>query len=610
MKVYLLSFLMSICIQLTAQDKIFTINPGEDIEKRWIEATTYFQRHQDSNVALIFSQGTYSIRNELKLSNIRGKGSFQIIGSPSGSVAIYGSIDISNFSIVKNIGNSFLLKTKLNEELINKFSELTSDYNRLELYMDGQRMNVARYPDEGFITITDVTGITETENGAYKEGFIKYEDKMLTHLSSDSYLNGFWNYDWDATYQKVEKIDKQNKIITLGNSHYGYRKGGRFYALNAYDFLNVPGEYYLDKSTATLYIVSNHKNTTVQIPVNQGWAMFNFDNSENISVEGIRFSCGLNRAITASNTTNVRIKGCHFSCFGADCLYFTNCQNSQFTNNYFNEVCEKCIWVSGGDRKNLISSETEITNNVFRNSSLYHFTYEQAVNFTGCGLHISHNEFSNMPSSALWISGNDAIVENNLFENLATVCDDQGGFDTYKDPSYRGLVFRHNYWKNIGGRNRENVAAIRLDDLISGVLIEDNFFEQCGSKQYGAIEVHAGKDNIIRNNTIFNCTLAISFHNYENYWQNSIKSKDIQKKIYDDVNINSNVYKNKYPELKRNILRGADRNIINGNLIVNCDKVFSYRLNTNTFTQNKIINTTTKLQPNFPYGTTKNPYKQ
>lgn len=610
MRLLLLSFLLSVCTFLRAQDKVFTLNHGEDLEKHWMQATIYRQQHPNANVTLLLSQGSYSIKTELKLSNVRGKGTFKIIGKTTGATFIYGNINISDFTLIEKIGRNFLLKKNLSNSLFHHFKELTSDYNRLELYMNGRRMQLARYPDEGFITIKDVAGTTQTENGAYKEGLIKYDDRMLNHLTTESYLNGFWNYNWDATYQKVTEIDRRNKIISLGNSHYGYRKGARFYALNAYEFLNNVGEYYIDKSTASLYIISSNRNPTVQIPVNQGWGMLNFENAENVTIKGICFSHGMNRAVTASNTTNMKIEDCSFSCFGADCLYFTNCQGSTFTNNLFDEVCEKCILISGGDRKNLVSSDTKITSNIFRNSSLYHFTYEQAINFSGCGVHIDHNEFNNMPSSALWISGNDAIVENNHFENVATICDDQGGFDTYKDPSYRGIVFRHNYWKNIGGRNRENVAAIRLDDLISGVLIEENFFEQCGSKQFGAIEVHAGKDNVIRNNTIYNCPLAISFHNYENYWRNSIKSEEIQKKIYNDVDINSTTYKRKYPELKHNILHNVDTNIISNNLIINCDKSFSYRLNTNIFINNSITTTAVNLQPNFEYGTKDNPYKK
>ncbi len=609
-RVWFFGILISICSNLTAQDKMFTVYPDDPVEAWWTQATAYRLSHQNANVTVRLSPGTYHIRQELKLSDAQGKGSFRIIGIPTGSVKVCGNINIGDFSIVRRIGTAFLLKKKIDETFINQFSELTSDYNRLEMYMKGQRMCLARYPDKGFLTITDVVGITEMENGAYKEGIIKYTDDTLLNLTTESYLNGFWNYAWDATYQKILKTDRKNRTITLGDSHYGYRKGARFYALNAFGFLSTPGEYYIDKANSTLYIIADHKDATVQIPLNQGWGMLYIENTRNVSIEGIRFSCGMNRAITAKNTENTQIKECHFSCFGADCLYFTNCQGSLFTGNYFGETCEKCILISGGDRKKLISSKTEVTDNIFHKSSLYHFTYEQAVNFTGCGIHISHNEFSDMPSSALWISGNNAIIENNLFQNVATICDDQGGFDTYKDPSYRGIILRHNYWKNIGGRDRENIAAIRLDDFISGVLIEDNFFEQCGSRQYGAIEVHAGKDNIIRHNIMSGCPLAVSFHNYKNYWLNSINSAEIQKKIYKDVNINSPAYKKQYPELRKNILQGADRNTITGNLIVNCDRDFSYRLDTNVFTNNKVITSGINPYPNFQYGVTDNPYRR
>ena len=130
-----------------------------------------------------------------------------------------------------------------------------------------------------------------------------------------------------------------------------------------------------------------------------------------------------------------------------------------------------------------------------------------------------------MPSAALWISGNDAIIENNFFDKIARICDDQGAFDTYKD---------------IGSFTRSKVAAIRLDDMISGVLIEENFFDQCGSTQYGAIEIHGGKDNMIKNNTFFHCPLAISFHQFGNYWLTLMNSSDIQKITTSNDTLNLN----------------------------------------------------------------------
>lgn len=597
-----------ICTAATGQNKIFHVNQNDDFEKYITKVINYQEQNPQENVTVLISPGTYHINKEITLSKSKHIGKLTLKACSIGKVIFNGDSTISNFSLIKKTGKLYLLKKKLDQSFLCQYKKLDSNYDRFEIYYNNKRLEPARYPDNNFIQILDVAGTTPTENGAFKEGIIKYKDKELNSLQRGSYLNGFWNYDWDATYQKINNIDTLTQTIILDNSNYGYRKGAKFYALNAFKFLTKAGEYYLDKSTNTLYLLSNNKNITIHIPCNRGWGMFNITNN-NITINGIKFIHGLNRAITTNNANNINIENCSFQCFGADCIYIINGENINIQNCFFDEIGEKCILASGGDRKNLISSKTKIYNNIFKNTSFFHFSYEQVINFSGCGLHVLHNEFYNMPSAALWISGNDAIIENNFFYKIARTCDDQGAFDTYKDPSFRGLIFRHNYWKDIGSSAKSKVAAIRLDDMISGALIEENFFDQCGSIQYGAIEIHGGKDNMIKNNTFFHCPLAISFHQFGNYWLTLINSSEIQKKIYSNVNINSFLYKHKYPELQQNIDSNIDRNYVEGNNFINCNKIYSYKNATNTIKNNQEKRSHSSQMPQFQYGTIQNPYK-
>ena len=212
-----------------------------------------------------------------------------------------------------------------------------------------------------------------------------------------------------------------------------------------------------------------------------------------------------------------------------------------------------------------------------------------------------------MPTTAIEIAGNDVVVKHNLFRNLVCVSDDQGAIDMYNDPSFRGVIIKENYWSNIGGADRHKVAAVRLDDLISGIEISGNFFEKCGSSQYGAVEIHGGKDNIVKANTFNNCPLAMSFHQYGDYWKTCINSEDIQKKIYKDVNINSELYQKSYPSLRTNLLLDADRNFIEDNILANCTRDYLYERAVNQFVRNQ--KTSTPTRPRFSYGTKNNPYE-
>jgi len=113
--------------------------------------------------------------------------------------------------------------------------------------------------------------------------------------------------------------------------------------------------------------------------------------------------------------------------------------------------------------------------------------------------------------------------------------------------------------------------------MISGVLIYGNIFERCGTRDFGGVQIHGGKDNTVENNLFYHCHAAVSFSSWgEKRWLEHLESPAIQKKIYEDVEIRSELYQNKYPELK-NIRLNADANIIKNNLLVDCKQDFLRR---------------------------------
>ena len=142
------------------------------------------------------------------------------------------------------------------------------------------------------------------------------------------------------------------------------------------------------------------------------------------------------------------------------------------------------------------------------------------------------------------------------------------------NPSYRGIVVKYNYWHDIKGGTRHGAAGVRLDDMISGVKIFGNVFERCGALHFGGVQIHGGKDNLVENNLFYNCLAAVSFSTWgEDRWLEHLDSPVIKKKIYEDVDINSELYQNKYPELE-DIRQGVNINTIKNNLLVDCENRF------------------------------------
>jgi hypothetical protein len=144
--------------------------------------------------------------------------------------------------------------------------------------------------------------------------------------------------------------------------------------------------------------------------------------------------------------------------------------------------------------------------------------------------------------------------------------DDQGGVDMFGNPLYRGVVIRWNRWTDIGGGTHNGAAGVRLDDMISGVVVHGNVFERCGAVLFGGVQIHGGKDNLVDGNLFLDCFAAVSFSRWgEKRWLQGISGFLSQA-----VEL---PYATRYPELA--LLRtGADVNDLSRNLFVRCGRTF------------------------------------
>ena len=579
------------------------------------QCITYLRNNPHSHVKLMYFPGNYTMLQAVEIDGKGIEGTLSIEAIETGKTIIDCSTSIQHFEEVKppHAVRGKLLRAKLPTNIT--LNPIIADDNRLELYHNGSRLQPARYPNNGFIkTGALLSPITEPDHSA-KEGRFCFTDKRLNSLANEkeAWLLGFWCYNWADSYQRVESVDTQQQSIMLASPrhHYGYREGANFYAVHGFEYLDSLYEYYLDRENRYIYWVSkkNEKPSRLTLKLSnfKDDYCLRISNFNQFTIKGLTFLYG-NRALLLQDCNNSVIAECKISCMASDAMHIQGGRQNTVKSCFFSHIGVNGIIITGGNRKTLEAANDTIHNNIFTDISYYLNTFQRAITFTGCGITITNNAFTDMPTTAIEIAGNDVVVKHNLFRNLVCVSDDQGAIDMYNDPSFRGVIIKENYWSNIGGADRHKVAAVRLDDLISGIEISGNFFEKCGSSQYGAVEIHGGKDNIVKANTFNNCPLAMSFHQYGDYWKTCINSEDIQKKIYKDVNINSELYQKSYPSLRTNLLLDADRNFIEDNILANCTRDYLYERTVNQFVRNQ--KTSTPTRPRFSYGPKNNPYER
>ncbi|MHB8900244.1 MAG: hypothetical protein ACYC6Y_15955, partial [Thermoguttaceae bacterium] len=134
------------------------------------------------------------------------------------------------------------------------------------LYVNRQPMTLARWPNvdaaeggwAGFSEALD-TGLPRPDAAdpslrVPHPGSFRFDDPRPArwNLAEGVWLLGYWTHDWSDEVIRIASYDAQTKTVTLAAPHsYGINAGTwgaksrRFFALNALEELDSPGEWYL-----------------------------------------------------------------------------------------------------------------------------------------------------------------------------------------------------------------------------------------------------------------------------------------------------------------------------------------------------------------------------
>lgn len=457
------------------------------------------------------------------------------------------------------------------------WGDATALRKRPELFVNGVPQTLARWPNEGFVKTGEILGtntfkVWNSISGCKDGRFRFVEDRARAWLDEpDVRLYGYWFWDWYEEFQKVTSIDGDDRSFALAEpwSNYGYRKDQRYYALNVFRELDQPDEWYLDRRTERLYWLppAGLEIAKAEIVLSMFDAPFiELKDARHVILQGLTLQEGRGDGIHISGGADCLVAGCIVRQMGGDAAVVKGGRH----HGVFGCVLETLgcggTRVAGGDRKTLEAGRHFVENCVVRDISRLKRTYTPAVHLDGCGNRIAHNRFENMPSSAMRIEGNDHVIELNLIRDVVKESDDQGGVDMFGNPLYRGVVIRWNRWSDIRGGTHNGAAGVRLDDMISGVVVHGNIFERCGAVIFGGVQIHGGKENLVDNNLFLDCFAGVSFSRWgEKRWLEST-ARFVEQ-------ASAQPYAGRYPELA--IMKiGADVNDLSRNVFVRNGRPF------------------------------------
>ena len=522
-------------------------------------------------VAVNVAPGAYSVTDTLKLeSQDSGTQTAPIVyrSEQKGAARFTGGVAVNGFRPVTDPA----LLSRLPEEAHGKVMQVDlkaqgiTDYGELvprgmgrqpapvlELFFDGKPMRPARWPNEGSVTTGKVVdlGSKAPPRGAVFE----YEGDRPERWqqAKDIWLLGYWRWLWADDTLPVASIDTQaRQIRTAQTTAYGeIVQGAPYYAFNLLEEIDRPGEWYLDRATGILYLYPPSDPAVAEVQLSMLSVPFvQMDDVSWVILEGLSFELGRFDGVVINGGEHCLAAACTICRSGGTGVTINEGRSHGVLGCDIHTLGRNGTWVKGGDRKTLTPGGHFVENCHIYDFSRVQRTYAPAVWTDGVGNRFAHNRMHGSPGHAMRIEGNDHVIEFNEVFDVVRETDDQGGLDMWFNPTYRGNVIRYNFWRDIGNDRRCGQAGIRLDDAISGTLVYGNVFYRCSTAQFGAVQIHGGKENVIENNLFIDCKYGLSFSGWgADRWKQFLAGERVVKATTEDVDITKPPYTTRYPAL-------------------------------------------------------------
>ncbi|RIK79136.1 MAG: hypothetical protein DCC67_10870 [Planctomycetota bacterium] len=382
-----------------------------------------------------------------------------------------------------------------------------------ELYFDDRPAKLARWPNEGFANIREITKeapATVHGRSGSKVGKFHYDGQRPERWigEHDLWLHGYWFWDWSDEYQRVASIDRDRQLIELAPPYhgYGYLRGARYCALNALAELDEPGEWQLDRRSKKLYFWPPGPIDGGRPTLSVADELITAKQVKHVTFEGLVLECVRGTAVQIVDGDAVRVVNCTVRNTGGGGVTISESRNCAVVGCDVYNTAAGGVSLSGGDRSTLTPGRNLAEGNRIHHYGRWKRTYTPGVSIAGVGNLVRHNLFHDAPHNAVQLSGNDHLIEFNEFHHVCLETDDVGAFYMGRDWTQRGNVVRYNYFHHLGRHGGGiGVMAIYLDDWASGATVYGNVCYQAGR----AVLIGGGRDNTIENNVFVDCSPSV-----------------------------------------------------------------------------------------------------
>lgn len=393
----------------------------------------------------------------------------------------------------------------------------------LELFVNGQPLVLARWPDEDFLHIAGFPEETAIDDGhgrrigSLENGFFYEGDRPRRWRSfQDILVFGYWGWDWADTTELVAGIDLDRRWVRTAEPYatYGFRKGQRFRFLNVLEELDRPGEYYVDRQKGKAYFWPPLRSdgsrpepselevlaSVLESPLIQ---MTNVTHTAFLG-PGLVLEAGRGHGVVATDCRNCVLAGLTIRNMGNWAICIDGGQRVVVRSCEIFHTGDGGVRVRAGDRKTLTPCEHLVENCHFHHLARWVRCYVPAVLLEGVGIRVAHNLIHDHPHAGIIFAGNEHVIEFNEIHHVALETGDVGAIYAGRDWTAQGTVIRHNYIHELGGVGLGS-KGVYLDAQYSGTRIIGNIFYRLQR----AVLLGGGRDTLIEGNLFLECEPAL-----------------------------------------------------------------------------------------------------
>lgn len=362
------------------------------------------------------------------------------------------------------------------------------------------------------LNIVSVNGVNTAKGRYPNTGYLSYESHSGLTRITDNSLTSTPNWTGAEVVIRTNSFVSEVRSIT---SHSGTNisfsavgltpnDGFGYFIQNDVKALDLPGEWSISNGTIYMYFGSSIPSDYV-VKVGNIDDVLTINTKSFIVIEGLSIQGANKKDIVIWNGSHISIKNCDISFSGGQGIFNSGATDLLVEGNLITNTNATAILSN--------AENTTIRNNTISNIAM--FAGMQTMWQTSgiycdgsSGLLIENNQISNLGYNGIHFLGNNSILRNNFIDSYCNVLIDGGGIYTDR-ATYTGREINSNIIINgmcdLSGTTltKKATVGIYLDEQSEQIKVDGNSVSTIDG--FGLL-LHSTRNNIISNNTIYNCS--------------------------------------------------------------------------------------------------------